>query len=171
MSKDVYKRQELGKVSSHPVVFVATGQLLGSDDLGTTQKQSTYAIKDRLLDSDYGSPRPLTPAQTIPTPGTFVAQTLTSGTCPESNAYCTSGDSIVTSSNNAVDFNTHDGWYIDFPVFGERVNTEMRLQLGTLAFNTNTPTVGACRPVGVSFAYYLDYRSGAACLLYTSRCV
>ncbi len=121
-----------------------------------------YAIKDRLLDSDYGSPRPLTPAQTIPTPGTFVAQTLTSGTCPEGNAYCTSGDSIVTSSNNAVDFNTHDGWYIDFPVFGERVNTEMRLQLGTLAFNTNTPTVGACRPVGVSFAYYLDYRSGAA---------
>ncbi|HRI91772.1 MAG TPA: PilC/PilY family type IV pilus protein [Accumulibacter sp.] len=162
VAQPITTKPELGKVSSHPVVFVATGQLLGSDDLGTTQKQSMYAIKDRLLDSDYGSPRPLTPAQTIPTPGTFVAQTLTSGTCPEGNAYCTSGDSIVTSSNNAVDFNTHDGWYIDFPVFGERVNTEMRLQLGTLAFNTNTPTVGACRPVGVSFAYYLDYRSGAA---------
>jgi type IV pilus assembly protein PilY1 len=63
---------------------------------------------------------------------------------------------------NAVDFNTNDGWYIDFPVAGERVNTDLRLQLSTLAFNTNTPTTGACVPVGVSFAYFLDYRTGGA---------
>jgi Tfp pilus tip-associated adhesin PilY1 len=46
-------------------------------------------------------------------------------------------------------------------VAGERVNTDLRLQLSTLAFNTNTPTSGACVPVGVSFAYFLDYRTGA----------
>jgi Tfp pilus tip-associated adhesin PilY1 len=45
---------------------------------------------------------------------------------------------------------------------GERVNTDLRLQLSTLAFNTNTPTSGACVPVGVSFAYFLDYRTGSA---------
>jgi hypothetical protein len=56
-----------------------------------------------------------------------------------------------------VDFDVDDGWYADFPVAGERVNTELRLQLGTLALNTNTPTLGACVPVGVSFAYFFDY--------------
>ncbi|HRF04431.1 PilC/PilY family type IV pilus protein [Accumulibacter sp.] len=162
LAQPITTKPELGKVGGHPVVFVATGQLLGPDDLGTRQQHSMYAIKDRLTDSDYGSPRPLTLPQTTPVPGTFVAQTLTTGSCPEGNAFCTSGNAIVTGSNNAVDFNTHDGWYVDFPELGERVNTEMRLQLGTLAFNTNTPTIGACKPVGVSFAYYLDYRSGGA---------
>ncbi|MCP5249718.1 MAG: hypothetical protein H6942_14475 [Candidatus Accumulibacter sp.] len=160
VAQPITSKPELGMVNGYPVVFVATGQLLGSDDLVTSQGQSLYAIKDRLTDTDYGSPRPLTPAQTTPVPGDFVTQTLTTGVCPTGNAYCTAGDTIVTATNNAVDFHVKDGWYIDFPVAGERVNTDLRLQLGTLAFNTNTPTAGACVPVGVSFAYFLDYRSG-----------
>ncbi|MCP5228670.1 PilC/PilY family type IV pilus protein [Accumulibacter sp.] len=156
----ITSKPELGKIGAYPVVFVGTGQLLGTDDLVTTQTNSLYAIKDRLTDTDYGSPRPLTPAQTVPTPGEFVAQTLTSGICPSGNTFCTAGDSIITATNNAVDFDVKDGWYIDFPVAGERINTDLRLQLGTLAFNSNTPTTGACVPVGVSFAYYLDYRTG-----------
>jgi Tfp pilus tip-associated adhesin PilY1 len=176
VAQPITSKPELGKVGSHPVVFVGTGQLLGSDDLVTAQQQSLYAIKDRLtvtdltdLDNpvygDYGSPRqPLSPPQTTPPPGNFVKQTLTKVRCPpgedeeedETTRYCT-----VTSSNTAVDFDTiDDGWYIDFPVPGERVNTDLRLQLGTLAFNTNTPTTGACVPVGVSYAYFLNYRTG-----------
>jgi len=156
----ITSKPELGKIEAYPVVFIGTGQLLGSNDLVSTQTNSLYAIKDRLTDTDYGSPRPLSPAQTDPTPGDFVAQTLTSAICPAESVYCTAGDAIVTASNNAVDFNVNDGWYIDFPVAGERLNTDLRLQLGTLAFNTNTPTTGACVPVGVSFTYFLNYRSG-----------
>jgi type IV pilus assembly protein PilY1 len=160
VAQPITTRPELGKIGPHAVAFVATGQLLGTDDLVTTQTQTVYAIKDRLLDLDYGSPRPLTPAQTTPTPGVFVAQTLSSSTCQAGNAFCTVGQAIVLGSNNPVDFDVHDGWYADFPVAGERVNTELRLQLGTLALNTNTPTLGACVPVGVSFAYFFDYNCG-----------
>ncbi|WP_291991963.1 PilC/PilY family type IV pilus protein [Candidatus Accumulibacter sp. ACC003] len=164
VAQPITSKPELGKVGSHSVVFIGTGQLLGSDDLVTAQQQSLYAIKDRLTGTDdYGSPRPLVPVQVDPVPGSFVAQTLIAGVCPAGNAYCTEGDPIVkVSEQKPVDFDTNDGWYIDFPVLGERVNTDLRLQLGTLAFNTNTPTTGACVPVGVSFAYFLDYRTGGA---------
>jgi type IV pilus assembly protein PilY1 len=163
-AQPITTKPELGKIKNFPVILVGTGQLLGSDDLVTTQTQSLYAIKDRLTGSsdDYGSPRPLTPAQTSPTPGDFVAQTMTSGTCPIGSTFCTAGDTVTTSTATAVDFSTKDGWYTDFPVAGERVNTDIRLQLGTIAFNTNTPKSGACVPVGVSFAYFLDYRTGGA---------
>jgi len=169
VAQPITTKPELGKVGSHPVVFVATGQLLGPDDLGTRQTHSMYAITDRLLtgsDGNYGNPR-LVSAQddeddAPPVAGTFVKQELSAGTCPANNAFCTLRNAIVTTSKKAVDFNTHAGWYIDFLEPGERVNTEIRLQLGTLAFNTNKPTGGACQPIGVSFAYFLDYRSGAA---------
>ena len=171
VAQPITSKPELGKITDKPVVFVATGKLLGTPDLGTVQQQTLYAIKDRLTDEDYGSPRPLSPAQTLPTPGVFVAQVMTSGTCGSGNAFCTSGDAIVTGvdctetpkpASCDVSFATKDGWYTDFPVAGERVNTDMRLQLGTLAFNTNTPQAGSCVPVGVSFAYYLDYRTGTS---------
>jgi type IV pilus assembly protein PilY1 len=58
VAQPITSKPELGKVGSHPVVFVGTGQLLGSDDLVTAQQQSLYAIKDRLTDTDdYGNPR------------------------------------------------------------------------------------------------------------------
>ncbi|MBN8455419.1 PilC/PilY family type IV pilus protein, partial [Accumulibacter sp.] len=160
VAQPITTRPELGKVGPHAVMFVGTGQLLGTDDLVNSQTQTIYAIKDRLLDVDYGSPRPLSPPQTTPTPGSFVAQTLTSATCQAGNPFCTAGSAIVLGTNNPVDFDVDDGWYADFPVAGERVNTELRLQLGTLALNTNTPTLGACVPVGVSFAYFFDFDCG-----------
>jgi len=161
VAQPITTRPELGKVGQHAVVYVGTGQLLGTDDLATTQTQTIYAIKDRLLDEDYGRPRPLRPPQTTPPPGDFVAQTLTSATCPTGNPFCTAGRPIVLGTSNPVDFDVNDGWYADFPVAGERINTELRLQLGTLALNTNTPTLGACVPVGVSFAYFFDYSGGS----------
>lgn len=174
-AQPITARPELGKVKDHPVVFVATGQLLGSSDLSSTQRQSVYAIKDRLTDVDYGSPRPQSPAQVTPTPGQFVSQTPKNTTllgaalvCSTDDAdgsdgdggYCLAGEGIVKSTADTVDFNTKDGWYMDFPVAGERVNTDLRLVQGTLALNTNTPQSGACVPVGVSYAYFLDYRTG-----------
>ncbi|MCM8594787.1 PilC/PilY family type IV pilus protein [Accumulibacter sp.] len=156
-SQPVTARPELGKVDSYSMVFVATGQLLGLNDLLSTQRQTVYGIKDKLddLTPDYGNPRTATGSDS------FVQQTLTASTCPTGNPYCTAGDPIVTASNNPVDLSIHGGWYADFPLAGERVNTDLRLQLGTLAFHTNTPTLGACVPIADSRAYFLDYRSGS----------
>jgi len=165
-AQPITSKPELGQIKTYPVVFVATGQLLGVADLTTVQTQSIYAIKDRLTVTDpladpptigdYGNPR---------SQNTFVSQTLNSGMCSTEMAatgYCLVGEAIVqVSTSNAVDFNSNDGWYADFPVAGERVNTDLRLVDRTLTFNTNTPKLGACVPVGVSFAYYLDYRTGA----------
>jgi hypothetical protein len=50
VAQPITSKPELGKVGSHPVVFVGTGQLLGSDDLVTAQQQSLYAIKDDLTE-------------------------------------------------------------------------------------------------------------------------
>lgn len=148
-------KPELGKVGNVAMVYVATGRLLGNNDLGTTQGQSLYAIKDNLTATDYGSPRP-----TDGTPTNFVRQTLTAGTCDDGNPYCTSGQKVVTSTKNAVDLGTKDGWYFDFPGTGERVTSDLRLQLGTLAFTSNTPSSNACVPAGISYAYAVDYRTG-----------
>jgi Tfp pilus tip-associated adhesin PilY1 len=170
-AQPITSKPELGKIKDKPVVFVATGQLLGTDDLGTAQQQTLYAIKDRLTAEDYGSPRPLTTPQTIPVPGVFVAQAMTAGTCPTGSLFCTAGEAIVTGvdcngtvkpASCDVNFTINDGWYTDFPVAGERVNTDIRLQLGTLAFNTNAPKAGSCVPVGVSYAYFFDYRTGTS---------
>ena len=157
-AQPITSKPELGKIKNHPVIFVATGQLLGVADLTTTQTQSIYAIKDQLTATDYGNPRSSST--------NFVSQTLASGTCSTEMAatgYCAVGEAIVQGGTaNAVNFTTDGGWYADFPVAGERVNTDLRLIDRTLTFNTNTPKLGACVPVGVSFAYYLDYRSGTA---------
>lgn len=155
VAQPITSRPELSKVKNYPVVFVATGQLLGLNDLSTAQIQSVYAIKDRLTDSDFGNPRDLEVS-----PGTFVKQTMTSDTCAADNPYCTEGEAVVTSTKTTVDFSTKHGWFVDFPVAGERVNTDIRLIAGTLALTTNTPQSGYCVPVGVSYAYYLDYRTG-----------
>jgi type IV pilus assembly protein PilY1 len=109
-----------------------------------------YAIKDQNLDS--GDPRS--------TSNSFVEQTMTPGICPNDNPYCEPGEPIVTVTKHPVDWATNDGWYVDFPVAGERVNTTMRLVQGTLVLMTNTPQTGACVPAGVSYAYFLDYQTG-----------
>jgi Tfp pilus tip-associated adhesin PilY1 len=152
---------ELGTIKNMPVVFVGTGQLLGAQDMSlcpeddplcTKGTQSMYAMRDRLTADDYGDPR---------IQGSFVRQEMTSATCPNDNPYCTPGENIVTVTDLAVDWMSQSGWYVDFPVRGERVNTAMRLMQGTLAFTTNTPQTGACVPAGVSFQYFLDYRTGS----------
>ncbi|WP_301102205.1 PilC/PilY family type IV pilus protein [Propionivibrio sp.] len=159
-TQPITTRPELGLINHTPVIFVGTGQLLGTGDLESSQIQSVYAIKDRLSVSDYGSPRPQSPAQTSPTPGSFVAQTMTSTICGSENTYCTEGEATVEVTKNPVNFSTNDGWYVDFPVAGERVNTDIRLFASTLLLTTNTPKSGACVPIGISYSFFLDYRTG-----------
>ncbi len=155
VAQPVTTRPELGKVGVYPVVFVGTGQLLGSEDIGSTQTQSFYAIKERLLDADYGNPRNL---------ASFVQQPMESGTCSASgDAFCPVGTANVTNTlKKPVSFKIHDGWYVDFPVGGERINVDPSLFNSVLLVVTNTPTSGACVPAGISYLYAFDYATGSA---------
>jgi type IV pilus assembly protein PilY1 len=143
---------ETGTAQNKPVVFVGTGQLLGTPDMTTTGTQSLYAIKDNLTDSGYGNPRS--------SGSGFVQQTMSVNICSNTNPYCTPGQTIVTVTKHPVDWAANNGWYVDFPVGGERVNTDISLVNGILKVTTNTPQVGACVSAGTSNLYFLDYKTG-----------
>jgi type IV pilus assembly protein PilY1 len=122
-----------------------------------------YAIKDTLgaISTSYGSPRANTCSGTT-SANCFVKQTFTSTSCPSGSpiSLCTTGQTVITGSSNAVDFSSQNGWYVDYPQSGERSNTDPLLVLGTLLFTTNIPDTTACTAGGYSFLYFLDYTTG-----------
>jgi type IV pilus assembly protein PilY1 len=152
-------------VDGKPVVYVGTGSYLGVSDVGSTQSQTMYAVKDKLDATTYSNPRA--------NGSGFVAQTLVAATCTNEGS-CTPGESIrkITSPSD-VNWSTNNGWYVDFLTPGERANTDPALALGTLAFTTNTPNNASVEPCGepgadtsAAWFYALDYKSGGP--VYTS---
>ena len=133
-------RPELGLINNMPVVYVATGKLLGTSDTSTTQVQSIYAFADDLTGT----------AITIRGNSAYVQQTL-SATGPDTR----------TATSNAVDWTTQKGWYVDLPDTGERANVDPILQLGTLVVPTNVPSNDTCVAGGYGWVNFLDYRSGS----------
>jgi type IV pilus assembly protein PilY1 len=150
-------------ISGKPVVFAGTGRYLGTTDVADNSPQSFYAIMDKLTATTYPSPRAAGSG--------FVRQTLVDGTCPTgtSTSVCAPTQAVRTISSNPVDWNTNNGWYIDFLSSGERSVTDPSLGLGTLLFTTVTPqssTVSACGGTDTgpssSFVYALDYMTGSS---------
>jgi type IV pilus assembly protein PilY1 len=159
-------KPELGSVTGLAVVYVGTGEFLGISDLSTTQQQSFYAVKDTLAKTGAGTsiwttPRTATCSGTSTT-NCFVLQTLTSGTCPLGSTTCTAGQAVFTGTANVVNLVNQSGWYLDLPNQGERANTDPKLLLGSLVFNTNTPSVSTCTVGGFSDQYILNYLTGGA---------
>ncbi len=169
-------KPQVGLVDGNVVVYIGTGVYLASSDVDNKNVQSIYAIKDPLLTTGVAS------TAIYPNPraaGGFVQQSQTTTTCPSGSpsTICVAGDSVRTSTNNAVSFSTNGGWYLDLlplkvtgtgssattapitPV-GERANTDLVLGFGLLIFNTNTPEPKVCTLGGSSNQYYLDYRTG-----------
>jgi type IV pilus assembly protein PilY1 len=156
-AQPITARPELGAIASASgeiaMVYVGTGRYLGITDLTNSSTQTIYAIKDALGTTSLGNPR---------TAGNgFVAQTLTATTCPTGSSVCTTGQSVRTGTNNAVDMLTGNGWYVDLPLPRERANTDPQLVLGTLVFTTNVPSSTACTVGGTSYINFFDYRTGA----------
>jgi type IV pilus assembly protein PilY1 len=158
---------ELGMIQNERVIFVGTGQLLGMSDTATTTTQSLYAIKDIGFGQDAAPhPDPRTVQDEDDKEGSsngklFVKQQMTgSKKCTDAIPYCETGAAMVTVTRRPVDWKTQNGWFVDFPVGGERVNTRIQLLDGVLAITTNKPQSGACVPAGISFSYYLDYKTG-----------
>lgn len=132
---------ELGTINTKRVIFVGTGKYLEALDLSDTQVQTIYAIKDDNAVTTFVNPRTA-----------LVQQTLT----------LEASGSERTSSENAVDFFTGRGWFIDFPDAGERVHVNPKLDAGTLFVPTTVPSNTACSPGGYGWFNYFDYKNGWA---------
>jgi len=135
-------RPELAEVGSPPVpfVYVATGRYLGTTDVSDTQVQSLYAIRD-----------PLT---------TTVASTDLRADLKRLDMTLVGTDRFVTCDTSAGNCDSTKGWYVDFIDTGERVNVEMKLQLGTLVVASNVPGNTVCEPGGYSYKNFFDYATG-----------
>lgn len=139
ISQPITTPPELGLINNKRVVLVGTGKYLEVGDLIDTSQQTFYAIKDN--NATVANPHSTLVPQTIVPFGT---------------------DSRKSGTNNAVDFNTGLGWYVDFPDSGERQNVASRLVLGTMMVPTTVPTSSACQPAGYGWFNYLDYKTGLA---------
>jgi len=143
-------RPELARVRDlsgtyYRVVYFGTGRSLGLSDLSGSATssaiaQAVYAVKD--TGSDLG---------TLTLSGAnLVRQTLNAAVTPR-----------TISSPLAVDWQARNGWYINLPV-GERVNVDLRLQLGTLVALSNEPNDDYCTIGGRSWLYAFDYMTGTS---------
>jgi type IV pilus assembly protein PilY1 len=147
-------------VNGKPVVYAGTGRFLGVSDVQDSSIESFYAVKDNLDTNTFGNPRLST--------SNFVQQTLTVGTCPSDApiTVCQPSQEVRLSTDNAVDWSTKNGWYLDFLTGGERSSTDPSLALGTLLFTTITPqsssgsACGATTGTAASFIYALNYLTG-----------
>jgi type IV pilus assembly protein PilY1 len=139
-------RPELAEVGSppEPYVYVATGRYLGASDVTDKQVQSIYAIRDPLTTTPITNLRSQLSQRTMTTDGT---NRFTCTTAQQNDPTC--------DPNNAP-----DGWYVDLIDVGERVNVDMKLQLGTLVVASNVPANTACEPGGYSYKNYFDYATG-----------
>lgn len=167
VAQPIMDKPQVTTVNSLPVVYVGTGRYLSTADVGSTQQQSFYAIKDPLTTTGYGSPR---------TSANFIRLTAVAGTCPNGTdiSICSPGDAVRTLQQNAGNANdslvNKDGWLVDFPVnAGELEFTDPKLVLGTITFTTSIPSsltsTDVCKSTsnpseGTSFLYMLDYLKG-----------
>ena len=144
--QQITTKPEMASVGAppEPMVFVATGQYLGIDDTMTTQVQSIYAMKDPLDTKGYGA--------TLRT--TLNEQKMTEVVAPDGSA--TRTVKCVSPCGSTK------GWFVDLPDLGERVNVDMKLQLGTLLVVSNAPVGNSCAIGGTSFINFFDYASGSA---------
>ncbi|UCH49928.1 MAG: PQQ-binding-like beta-propeller repeat protein [Betaproteobacteria bacterium] len=143
----VTTKPELGESGSMALIAVGTGRYLGTSDLPDTQPQSIYTIKDET--------NGVAPATPVDARGSTVVEQVITDTTDGL------GTPIRTITNNVVDLATKDGWRVDLPISGERVNVDPKLQLGTLIVASNVPANDACSAGGFSYLNYLDYKSGS----------
>jgi type IV pilus assembly protein PilY1 len=150
-------RPELSRIQStdgvyHTVIYFGTGRYLGLGDLATdapsgTVAQGIYAVKDT---------------------GSYIGVLTDTGSSLIEQTMDTSVTPRTIPNPVTVNWATNNGWYVTLPV-GERVNVDLRLQLGTLAVIGNVPDDNYCQVGGSAWLYTLDFKSGAAVTTATNR--
>lgn len=149
------------RIGSHPtgqgvMVYFGTGQYLETSDnivSAPIYKQSYYGIWDNDA--------------IVTSRSSLLQQTIDA----EVNATFTNGTDTVTlpvrlTSANEIDWQTHEGWYMDLVVAsssleGERQVTTSVLREGRIIFTTIIPGTNPCDGGGSSWLMELDASSGA----------
>ncbi|SMC21133.1 type IV pilus assembly protein PilY1 [Andreprevotia lacus DSM 23236] len=132
--------------SDYNFVMVATGKYMGQSDLTSTAQQSVYGIKDTLGSTSLGNFR---------SRSDVVSQTLTNATI--------GGKSVLTVTQNPVDWSSKMGWYFDFLATGERSNIEMQQQFNILSVIGNVPGSSTCvAGGGYANKYFVDIMTGSS---------
>lgn len=146
----ITRRPELGEVTMGTVknrwIFVGTSRTLAETDVDptlpgstATEMQSFYAVRDDGINT-YG------------------------GTSFRSVAGVVELDLTGTATTRIMNYvpagTSAPGWYFDFDVVsGEKVNTDVTLQVGWLTFGTRAPkpTAGVCDRKVDGFQYFISY--------------
>jgi type IV pilus assembly protein PilY1 len=147
-SQPISTKPELGLVGTDIYVYVGTGQYLGDFDLSTTGKQSIYGIKD-----------------TMRVPTTTGGMVVTNGRADlQAQVLVQTGDSAELTTKRKVEscVSAPAGWYVDLPDSKERVNVDMKLQLGSLIVPSNVPGSDACQAGGYSWLNYFNANNGCS---------
>jgi type IV pilus assembly protein PilY1 len=157
----ITEKPEVGVFSGNTLVFVGTGRYLGTSDLGNTNIETFYGIKDPLTGTAAGTA--IYPTDPHLASSGFIQQVETNTTCPAGSpsTICLPGQIVRTSTSYTVDYSVDNGWFMDMPDSGERSYTDPTLQLGTLGFTSNVPSVSSCTVGGYSYSYFFDYTTGA----------
>lgn len=141
-AQPITTRPELSEVGGQPFVHVATGRYLGTTDNSDTQTQTVWTLHDTLTTTALTGLRTTLRQMTITNQG--------SGTSAFRTIGCTAQCGSTT------------GWFADLPDSGERVNIDMKLQLGTLVVASNVPQNNACNIGGYSWLNFFDNATGNA---------
>jgi type IV pilus assembly protein PilY1 len=143
---------EVDQASNSRNVFVGTGRLLDESDLGSSTKNTIYAITDGI--SNFGA--------------FFVDATLPTGvTFPLSRSNLNNNSTTFASGGVGSPAPNSIGWFVDLPD-GFLVNVDMATNAGVVAVVANKPTSAVCSNAstsnGVSRVYAFSYGRGASAI-------
>ncbi|MEO8308869.1 MAG: PilC/PilY family type IV pilus protein [Pseudomonadota bacterium] len=132
------------EVTKHPtsgvMVLFGTGRYIQSVDVADASTQSLYGIHDDGAVVSGGR-------------ADLVQQTIT-------ETHATGGYTYRAVTNNAVDYTTKSGWYMDLPDSGERVVVDPILRSGRFIVPTTVPSSSPCAVGGYSWLMEVDYLGG-----------
>lgn len=135
---------ETPDVSPNPnggyMVEFGTGKYLEVADNTTTPQNAFYGLWDNGTSVITGTSQ-------------LQQQTVTSTITGSSTSY-----RVV--SSNTVNYATQRGWYLTFPVLGERSVTDSVITGGKVIFSTLVPSSTSCSYGGTSWLMELDYLNG-----------
>ena len=129
------------------IITFGTGKYLEATDTTSTSVQSFYGIWDKD-----DNPSDISSQTTVTARSQLLQQTATNVTVGSTV------NRVV--SNNAADWTTHRGWYMDFPTSGERSVFRPLLLSARLIYTTLIPSGVACTFGGSSFLMVVDPITG-----------
>lgn len=147
-AQPITTRVELAEVNSSTMVIAATGRLLGTSDLTDQSTQSIYALKDPL--------GPTEPAYSNFRTSLKKLEFVQTGQFPNATR------TIRCAGSTAADCSSANGWYVDLPDAGERINVDVSILQGTLVFASNVPSSVACTKGGYSWLNFVNLVNGEA---------